>query len=77
MTNQLSVVFGVVTRVVAQVVTRVGVDLRLRLWKLDASDNSPAVTATSISISTPCSGDLAAPTLPLPPMGRFGGILIH
>ena len=87
MTKQLSVVAGVVvgviTGVIARVVTRVSVELRLRLWKLDAvddvrcSDNSPAVTATSVSISTPFSGALAAPASPLPPMGCFGGILIH
>ena len=41
------------------------------------SDNSPTVTATSVSISTPFSGALAAPASPLPLMGRFGGILIH
>ena len=35
MTNQLSVVI----RVVAGVVVRVGVELRLRLWKLDTVDN--------------------------------------
>ena len=34
MTNQLSVVVGVV----AGVVVGVGVELRLRLWKLDAVD---------------------------------------
>ena len=45
MTNQLSVVIGVVTgvvvgvEVVVGVVTRFGVELRLRLWKLDAVDN--------------------------------------
>ena len=87
MTNQLSVVVGVVAGVVfgvvAGVVVGVGVELRLRLWKLDAvddvrcSDNSPAVTATSVSISTPCSGALAAPASPLPPMGRVGSIIIH
>ena len=36
MTNQLSVVVGVVAGVVARVVTGVGADLRLWLWKLDA-----------------------------------------
>ena len=87
MTNQLSaivrVVAGGVVGVVAGVVIGVGVELRLRLWKLDAVDdvgcsyNSPAVMETSVSISTPCSGALAAPASPLPPMGRFGGILIH
>ena len=35
MTNQLSVVVGVV----AGVVVGVGVELRLRLWKLDAVDD--------------------------------------
>ena len=39
MTNQLSVVVGVIAGVVvgviAGVVTRVGVELRLRLWELD------------------------------------------
>ena len=35
MTNQLSVIIGVVTGVV----TRVGVDLRLRLWKINAVDD--------------------------------------
>ena len=39
MTNQLSVVIGVVTGVVAGVVVGVGVELRLRLWKLDAVDD--------------------------------------
>ena len=43
MTNQLSVIVGVVAgvvvRVVAGVVTRVSVELRLRLWKLDAVDD--------------------------------------
>ena len=47
MTNQLSVIVGVVAGVVAgivvgvlaQVVTGAGVDLRLRLWKLDAIDD--------------------------------------
>ena len=38
MTNQLSVVAGVVVGVVAGVVIGVGVELRLRLWKLDAVD---------------------------------------
>ena len=38
-TNQLSVVAGVVVGVVAGVFTRVGVELRLRLWKLDAVDD--------------------------------------
>ena len=87
MTNQLSVVIGVVAGVVvgvvAGVVVGVGVELRLWLWKLDTvndvrcSDNLSAVTATSVSISMPCSGALAAPASPLPPMGRFGGILMH
>ena len=85
MTNQLAIVIGVVAvvviGVVARVVVGVGVELRLRLWKLDVvaqcNDNSLAVTATSVSISTPCSCASAAPTSPLPPMGRFGGILIH
>ena len=66
MTNQLSVVIGVIAGVVTVVVTRVGVELCLWPGKLGA-----------ISISTPCSGALAAPASPLPPMGRFGGILIH
>ena len=35
MTNQLSVIVGVVTGVVVGV----GVELRLRLWKLDAIDD--------------------------------------
>ena len=35
MTNQLSVIVGVV----AVVVIRVGVELRLQLWKLDAIDD--------------------------------------
>ena len=43
MTNQLSVVIGdvagVVVGVVAGVVVGVGVELRLRLWKLDAIDD--------------------------------------
>ena len=43
MTNQLSVVVGVVAGVVVGVVARVvvgvGVELRLRLWKLDAVEN--------------------------------------
>ena len=43
MTNQLSVVVGVVVGVgvgvVARVATRVGVELCLRLWKLDAVDD--------------------------------------
>ena len=43
MTNQLSVVVGVVAGVVVGVVARVvvgvGVELRLRLWKLDAVDD--------------------------------------
>ena len=43
MTNQLSVVngviAGVVVGVVAGVVTRIGVELRLRLWKLHAVDD--------------------------------------
>ena len=43
MTNQLSVVVGVVARVVvgvvAGVVIRVGVELRLQLWKLDVVDD--------------------------------------
>ena len=43
MTNLLSVVVrvvaGVVGGVVAGVVTRVGVELRLQLWKLDAVDD--------------------------------------
>ena len=43
MTNQLSVVVGVVARVVigvvAGVVVGVGVELHLRLWKLDAIDD--------------------------------------
>ena len=69
MTNQLSVIVGVV----AGVVVGVGVELRLRLWKL----NDVRVTATSVSISMPCSGALAATVSPLPPMGHFGGILIH
>ena len=85
MTNQLSVVVGVVSGVVVGVVAGVvvgaGVELRLRLWKLDVvaqcNDNSLAVTATSVSISTPCSSALAALVSPLPPMWRFGGILIH
>ena len=87
MTNQLSVVIrvvaGVVVGVVAGVVTSVGVELHLRIWKLEAVDdvrvqrNSPAVTTTSVSIFTSCSGALAAPALPLPLMGLFGGILIH
>ena len=43
MTNQLSVIVGVVARVddgiVALVVTRVEVELRLRMWKLDTVDD--------------------------------------
>ena len=43
MTNQLSVVVGfvagVVVGVVAEAVVGVGVELRLRLWKLDAVDD--------------------------------------
>ena len=43
MTNQLSVIVGVVARVVVGVVTgvvvRVGVELCLRLWKLDVVDD--------------------------------------
>ena len=43
MTNQLSVVIrvaaGVVIEVIDQVDTRVGMELRLRLWKLDAVDD--------------------------------------
>ena len=39
MTNQLSVIIGVVVGFIAGVVPRVGVELRLRLWKLDAVDN--------------------------------------
>ncbi len=43
MTNQLSIVIGVVAGVVigvvVAVVTRVGVELRLQLWKLDAVDD--------------------------------------
>ena len=77
MTNQLSavigVVAGVVVGVVAGVVVGVSVELCLRLWKL----NDVRVTATSVSISMPCSGALAALASLLPPMGRFGGILIH
>ena len=40
MTNQLAVVVaGEVVRVVAGVVTRVGVELRPRLWKLDVVED--------------------------------------
>ena len=39
MTNQLSVIVGVIARVVVGVVVGVGVELRLRLWKLDAVDD--------------------------------------
>ena len=43
MTNQMSIVVGVVVEVVAgvavEVVVGVGVELRLRLWKLDALDD--------------------------------------
>ena len=39
MTNQLSVVVGVIAGVVVGVVFGVGVELRLRLWKLDAVDD--------------------------------------
>ena len=43
MTNQLSVVVGViagvVVGVVSVVVVRVGAELRLRLWKLDTVDD--------------------------------------
>ena len=39
-------------------------------------DSSLAATKLG-SIATPCSGALAAPASPLPPMRRFSGILIH
>ena len=38
---------------------------------------SSAAMETFVSIFTPCSGASAAPMSPLPPMGRFGGILVH
>ena len=39
MTNQLSVIVGVVVRVIAGVVVGVSVELRLQLWKLDVVDD--------------------------------------
>ena len=39
MTNQLSIIIGVVAGVVSQVVTSVSVELCIRLWKLDTVDN--------------------------------------
>ena len=39
MTNQLSVVIGFIAGVVTEDVVGVGVELRLRLWKLDAVDD--------------------------------------
>ena len=78
MTNLLSVVVGVVAGVVigvvAGVATRVGVELRLRLWKLSTIDD---VRLQRVSIFTPCSSALATPASPLPPMGHFGSILRH
>ena len=78
----IGLVAGVVIGVVVEVVTRVGVAASgcgslTSSTTSGCSDNSPAVTATSVSISTPCSGALAALASPLPPVGRFGGILIH
>ena len=48
---------------------------RVRL--LAASFSTSAAKETFVSIFTLCSGASAAPASPLPPMGRFGGILVH